>query len=168
MPLAHSGLGVLAAILWLGLQPLGAAEADSSDGPVRVEKGTFTKHLMLTGELKAKRSIIVSVPRIPRHWEFAIGYMAPEGSRVGPGDLLLQFDTSSVDSSRLDLEQEREQSRIKIAQKEAEIESQRQDQLLERATKEKALKVAEVDAEIDPTLIPREEAKNTNIPTRRP
>ena len=159
MPLAHSGLGVLAAILWLGLQPLGAAEADSSDGPVRVEKGTFTKHLMLTGELKAKRSIIVSVPRIPRHWEFAIGYMAPEGSRVGPGDLLLQFDTSSVDSSRLDLEQEREQSRIKIAQKEAEIESQRQDQLLERATKEKALKVAEVDAEIDPTLIPREEAE---------
>ncbi len=158
-PFEHCGQPVLAVILWIGLQPTWAAGADSSSGSIRVERGTFTKQLMLTGELKAKRSTIVPVPRVPRHWEFAISYMAAEGSRVEPGELLVQFDTSSLDSSRLDLEQEREKSLIKIAQKEAEIESQRQDQLLERATKEKALKVAEVDAEIDPSLIPREEAE---------
>ena len=150
---------LLVLILGIRPQPMGAAEVDSSDRSVPVEKGAFTKHLVFTGELKAKRSLIVQVPRIARHREFVISYLAPEGSRVEAGDLLVQFDTSDMDSTRLDLEQEREESRIKIAQKEAEIESQRQDQLIQMATKEKELDVAKVDAEIDPGLIPRADAE---------
>ena len=138
---------------------MGAAESDSSEVAVRVEKGTFTKHLVLSGELKAKRSIIVPVPRASHQRDFTISYLAPEGSRVSPGDLLVQFDTSALDTTRLELEQNREQSLIKIAQKEADIESQRQEQLLQRATSEKALKVAKVDAEIDPSLIPKADAE---------
>jgi RND family efflux transporter MFP subunit len=142
----------------LGLLPWALAN-DTGIGEFQVQKGRFHKYLTFTGELHAAQSVSIATPNISSSWTFTISYLAPEGAKVGPGDLLAEFDTSSLQSKRLELEKKREEARIKIAQKEAEIEGRRQDILLEQATAQKVLKVAELYARIDLELITRADAE---------
>ncbi len=146
-------IGILLAFLpW-------ASAADLPPREFRVEKGAFQKDLTFSGELHAAESIIITSPNISSSWNFTITYLALEGSRVKPGDLLVEFDTTSLQTKRLELEKKREEARIKIAQKEAEIEGRRQDLLLEQAVAEKNLRVAELYAAIDPQFIPGADAE---------
>ena len=88
-----------------------------------------------------------------------ITYLAREGSFVEPGDILAEFDSSELETRRLDLEQQREDARIAIALKEAELETQRQDLLLALETARKSLNVAKLYVGIAPELIPRADAE---------
>ena len=138
------------------------AAANDLDGTTRivtVQQRPFVKFVTLTGELQAGDSLIVYSPRIPHHWNLKLSHLADQGSKVRNGDLLVKFDGSSLETERLDLEKKREEARLKIARKEAEIGSQRQEQLLQRATAEKELKVARVYAGIPPDLVPREDSE---------
>ncbi|MGH9339508.1 MAG: efflux RND transporter periplasmic adaptor subunit [Acidobacteriota bacterium] len=145
---------LIAALLTLTLQ---AADAPSGD-ETRVEKGSFTKHLIFSGELEAAESFLISVPRVST-WDNRITYLAPEGSVVQPGDLLVRFDTSEMEMKRLDLEKTKEESLMTIAQKEAEIDTGRQDLLLTKAAAEKTANVAALFIDIEPQLIPRADAE---------
>jgi multidrug resistance efflux pump len=127
--------------------------ADSEEFIVRED--LFSKNLIMSGELKAVERFTVTVPRISSTSSVVVTYLVPEGSMVERGDVLVRFDTSELEASRLDLEKRREDARIKIAQKEAELETREQDLLLNRATAEKNLKVAGLYREISPELIPR-------------
>ena len=138
------------------------AAANDLDGTARivtVQQRPFVKFVTLTGELQASDSLIVYSPRIPHHWNLKLSDLADQGSKVRNGDLLVKFDGSSLETERLDLEKKREEARLKIARKEAEIGSQRQEQLLQRATAEKELKVAQIYAGIPPDLVPREDSE---------
>ena len=138
------------------------AAANDLDGTARivtVQQRPFVKFVTLTGELQASDSLIVYSPRIPHHWNLKLSDLADQGSKVRSGDLLVKFDGSSLETERLDLEKKREEARLKIARKEAEIGSQRQEQLLQRATAEKELKVAQIYAGIPPDLVPREDSE---------
>jgi len=132
--------------------------ADSSRMAV-VERRPFVKIVTLTGELKASDSLIVYTPSIPHQWNLNLSHMADQGSAVRKGDPLVRFDGSSLETERLDLEKKREEARLKIARKEAEIGSKRQEQLLQKATAEKELKVARIYAGIPPELVPREDSE---------
>lgn len=131
------------------------------DGPrtVTVQRRPFVKFVTLTGELKARDSLIVYSPSIPHHWNLKLSHLADQGSAVRKGDLLVKFDGSSLETERLDLEKKREEARLKIARKEAEIGSKRQEQLLQKATAEKELKVARIYAAIPSDLVPREDSE---------
>ena len=152
----HTTIPVL--ILFLAA-PVWANDEDGASRTVTVESRPFVKVVTLTGELEASDSLIVYSPRIPHHWNLKLSHLADQGSEVRKGDLLVKFDGSSLETERLDLEKKRDEARLKIARKEAEIGSQRQEQLLQRATAEKELKVARIYAAIPPELVPREDSE---------
>jgi HlyD family secretion protein len=129
--------------------------AGTEKGTVRVRKGTLVKHLTFTGEVRAKNSVTILTPDIRGLRGYTISYLVPDGSFVRPGDLLAQFDASELEVRRLDTEKDREEARIAIAQKEAEIDSRRQDILINLALADKNMKVALLNASIDSSLLAR-------------
>ena len=149
--LIHATLLTAAAVLFAG------AAAAPSGGTVKVEQRDFTRHLVFTGEIVAAQSLGITAPST-RIWGQTISYLVPDGTTVKPGELVARFDTSRLELDRLDEEKKREEARVKIAQKEAELETRRRDLLLARAVAEKNLRVAELYAAIDPSLIPKSDA----------
>lgn len=148
---------LLCLFLVLGIVILSAAD-QSRDGTT-VQRRDFSKRLTFSGELQAAESLTVTTPSVRSQWNFSVNFIAEAGTEVHAGDLLLEFDTSQLELRRLDVEKRREEARIKITQKEAEIEGRRQEMLLERARAEKDLKISRLKSEIDPNLISRFDAE---------
>ena len=145
---------LLWAFVWVALP-----SANAVNSQFIVQRQNFTKELIFTGELEGVNSVIIAVPRSSMTYSFVISHLAPEGTLVQPGDLLVEFDVGDLATRRLEQEKKREEARISIAQKETEIKTQRQDLLLAQARAEKNLKVAELDQNIDPQLISRADAE---------
>lgn len=143
-------LTVLLLLLCAAIPP---DEADPASSPV-VERKPFVRTLTFTGSLEAVQETVVTVPRLRRHGNPTISYLAPEGSTATPGTILVQFDASDLETRRLELEKNKEEARANIVQTEANLEAQRLDQLLNVATAEKEIKVANLYLGIDPHLIP--------------
>ncbi|MFZ0428435.1 MAG: efflux RND transporter periplasmic adaptor subunit [Acidobacteriota bacterium] len=133
--------------------------ADAPPENLTVSKGDFNSTLTFTGELRAVERMTISGPRAWRTRDLVITYLAPEGSQVKAGDVLVEFDTTELEARRLELEQSLEDARVTIAQTKADIESQRQDLLLSLAQNGKDLKVAQLYIGIDPELIPAADAE---------
>ena len=145
--------GRIPALLLAALLSAGAGAAPDGGRPV-VARRDFTRTITLSGELEAGRSITIHTPS-SRVWGLTISAIVPDGTTVRPGDVMVRFDTSRLELDRLDLEKRREEARIQIAQKDADLESRRQDLLLQQAAAVKNLKVAELYAHLDPDLLPR-------------
>lgn len=148
---------------WLGavLAFFSSAAFSSDPAPVesQVVRRNLVKSLMFTGELQAVRSTTVSTPALPTKWSFRVAYLAPEGSTVQRGDVLVRFDAEELELKRLDLEKEREEARIRVAEKRAALEVMRQDLLLSLARADKIRAVAQLYAILDPQLIARSDAE---------
>ncbi|GAB4241751.1 MAG: hypothetical protein Kow00109_17320 [Acidobacteriota bacterium] len=121
-----------------------------------VTRGLPAKRLLLTGEVVPAESLSIAVPRVRSQFLLTIAYLAPEGARVEPGDVLVRFDTSDLLTRRLDLERQVEEARLRLAQTTAEQEAMLQDLELQMAQAETELAIAELYAAIDPELLPRE------------
>jgi len=148
----------LTALLLFFCAALPADESDSAPQPT-VERKAFVRNFTFTGSLEAVEQTVVTVPRLRRHGNPTISYLAPEGSTATPGTILVQFDVSDLETRRLELEKNMEEARSKIVQTEANLEAQRLDQLLNVATAEKEIKVANLYLGIDPLLIPAADAE---------
>jgi RND family efflux transporter MFP subunit len=93
-------LAVIALVTWR----LAFSGGDRGDIPLAtVERGELTLTLEETGELQAKRSATITAPN-----DKLITYLAPEGSWVKEGDLLVQLESSkyqiSVEEGRSSLQ----------------------------------------------------------------
>ena len=132
-----------------------AVAAQKENGPPEypLNLAVFEKYLTFTGELQARQSVTITTPDVQDLWTFGISYLVPDGTRVEAGDLIAELDKSELETKRLDRDKQREEARIAIAQKDAEIETRRQDLLLNLATAEKALRVSELNAQIDRSLL---------------
>ena len=126
---------------------------------LRVRHETFRKYLTLTGQLAARDSTIVTVPRDSSLWSFIVTDLVPEGNQVEPGDLLVRFDSTELAKRALELEKSKEDTRIQIAQTKAQQEARLQDLRLAVATAQKNLNVANLYVGIDRSLIPASEAE---------
>src|SRR5712691_1992459 len=86
---------------------------------LRVRRGTFTRELLLTGELEAARGEAITVPNLPQ-WQSSIKWLATDGSEVKKGERVVELDNSSFTA---DLETKRQtelQVLQEIQQKDAE------------------------------------------------
>jgi HlyD family secretion protein len=119
-----------------------------------VARRDFVKTLTLGGELQATERLAVVAPRVSSTHVMVVSHLATEGSVVAPGDLLVQFDVSDVETRRLELEQRLADTRVKIAQTEAQLDAQFQDLLLAAAQARRNLGVSRLYVDIDPQLIP--------------
>ncbi|HQO27447.1 MAG TPA: hypothetical protein PLK89_17160, partial [Acidobacteriota bacterium] len=115
-PAGRSRAARHATILLAVALAVGAAAAPARRTCV-VASRDFVKPLTFTGELETSRSITVHAPA-SRIWGMTISSIVPDGASVRRGDVLVRFDTSSLELDRLDLEKKREEARVQVAQKE--------------------------------------------------
>jgi HlyD family secretion protein len=85
------------------------------------------KEVILTGELQAARSTIFMVPNARNNSSFTIATLAPEGSLIKKGDLIVQFDDSSLLSQRSDAERSLGEAELSIEKQKTDLQSQRGD-----------------------------------------
>ncbi len=91
-----------------------------SDVPVaRVERGTFEHKVQAEGNLKAVEATVLSAP-MEATGPLKISWLAPDGSRVKAGDVVIRFDSTDMEKSLTDGEAERDTANNQIEGKEAE------------------------------------------------
>ena len=79
--------------------------------------GSWANSILLTGEIEDGNAQSVEMPRLPGSYARTIAWMAPEGSLVEPGDLIVELDPG-------DLESQLEQAEVSIEAQRTSAESQ--------------------------------------------
>ena len=108
----------------------------------------FVRHIRLTGLTEAVRSYVVSTPLLAggsNNGSLVITKLAPAGSAVKTGDVLVEFDRQAQDKLALDKKAEYDDLVQQIAQKKAEQDAARVKDESEVAQAENALKAAELE-----------------------
>jgi len=119
-----------------------------------VEKGQIRKDLILTGELKAKHSIVIAAPDIRSSSSNMLTYMAPEGAQIKKGELIIEFDDSSLLSNLSEAERTLDERLLNIEKKNMDLEAQRSDLLNSIEQAESQLEQDELYGRINKELLP--------------
>jgi len=119
-----------------------------------VEKGQIQKDLVLTGELKAAHSIVISAPDIRRSFSTMVTYLAPEGAQIKKGELIVEFDDSSLLSEQSEAERTLDEAKLNIEKKKMDLEAQRTDLLNSIAQAEAQLEQDALYGKISKELLP--------------
>jgi RND family efflux transporter MFP subunit len=77
---------------WWSIRGLGGDDGDW----VPVTRGDMVIGVEVEGTLQAIDSGSLGPPQIKEFWDYKISHMAPEGSEVSEGDVILGFDTSAL------------------------------------------------------------------------
>jgi len=124
-----------------------------------VSQGEFEVHLGLQGELKAVESVSLSAPDL--NGQAKVTMVIEEGTRVEEGDVLLQFDTTELETTLENARNDYKIAMTKIDQAEAQLEVRIGDLENEVVRADLSLKRAEMrvtESETVP-LVDRESAK---------
>jgi HlyD family secretion protein/macrolide-specific efflux system membrane fusion protein len=116
----------------------GRAATNLEGSIVRVERKNFTQTLRLNGTTQASRSFVVLAPRLEgaQVGSMVITKLAPAGTHVNKGDILVEFDPQAQTKDYLDKKSTYENLVGQVAQKEAE-------ENIARAKDDTAMKQAE-------------------------
>ncbi len=126
---------------------LSAATGDGHD-MAPLTRRDFVRHIRLTGLTEAVRSYVVSTPLLAggsNNGSLVITKLAPAGSAVKTGDVLVEFDRQAQDKLALDKKAEYDDLVQQITQKKAEQDAARVKDESEVAQAENALKAAELE-----------------------
>ena len=118
---------------------------------VGLRRGTLEKRLLLSGELRAVRSVKLIVPRTPS-WSIALKWLAQEGTRVKTGDPVAQFDGSGLAASLEDQRQELLEAELLLEKTRSELAIDRLHKSLEVLRGKNARDKARLDASIPSEL----------------
>lgn len=141
LPSAVAAAAILALMACARPEPQAASqEAAGSPGTVRVERRNLRNTARLHGTVAAVESYTVLAPRLSGQMTgtMVITGIAPNGSRVRKGDILVEFDRQNQMKTVLDRQAEYDNLVQQIRKKQA-------DQEAARAADETELKTAEVD-----------------------
>ncbi len=131
-----------------------AAPAPAKTLSYIVARRQVLKDIVLTGELRAARSIIINVPDIRSSFSNMVTYLAPEGKQVKKGERIVEFDDSSLASSKSEAERTLDEAKLSILKKKADLEAERCDLLNSVAQAESQLKIDELYGKISKDLLP--------------
>ncbi len=102
----------------------------------------------LTGVVDDADSQVIEMPRLPGMWQRQVAWLAPEGSTVAPGDLVVRLDPGNLiaeeEAAQTDLEQRRLQAERGLAETMLAI-LDAETAVIEA---ESAVRLARIDAEI--------------------
>ena len=102
-------LVVIASVLVLSVWPW----ASTGDGPsVTVRRGALVEYLSEQGTLRPAQSLVYRSPLNGREAE--VVFLAPEGVRVGEGDLLVRLETSELEDELERAKQTLRQTRVDL------------------------------------------------------
>jgi HlyD family secretion protein len=120
----------------------------------KVAGSQIIKELVLTGELRAERSIEINAPDIRSSFSNMITFLAPEGSNIKEGQRIVEFDDSSLLSQRSEADRTLDEAKLNILKQKADLEAQRCDLLNSVAQAEADLEVAQLYGKISKDLLP--------------
>lgn len=148
---------LLALVLVVGVGPflpLAGSLGSGRFGDVplhRVQRQAFERRVPAQGELRAVRATPISVPN-DAPGPFRIGWLAPDGSRVKAGEVVVRFDSSEIEktltNAEADLASARWRSRKQHVQGSAQVEKLERDLQLARMELDNARQFQKKDAEI--------------------
>ncbi len=87
-------------ILVCGALLTSCKEAEGQDPTLEVTKGELVADQSFHGELVAKKSIAVTVPKAPRLDVLTLKTVLPDGTRVKAGDVVATFDTTELEENQ--------------------------------------------------------------------
>jgi HlyD family secretion protein len=105
---------LIAAAVSAGAYVRAGRSADPDHPAVEVKKGEFVDTLEIRGDIRPLRSIVVTSPM--QSGELQIVKLAKNGSLVKPGDLLVQFDNSTLQRTIQEKQSELRQADAEIEQ----------------------------------------------------
>ena len=140
--------GFAAVVVILAVVVLSERPSGDSMFTATVRRGTLTARLVETGVLRPERSITYHSPMAGRETE--IVFLAPEGTHVKRGDLIVRLDTSGLEDELQQAIQASNQARAEFQLAEAELDEAAA--LLESVTEgERALEVDEARINLELT-----------------
>jgi HlyD family secretion protein len=108
--LGVAGCGALFALA--AFLPL--ARSGESDVPVlKLAPQDFVRRVPAQGNLQAVRATPINAP-VGVRGPFRIGWVAPDGSRVKQGDVVIRFDPSTAEKRLIDAEDDLRETRLKM------------------------------------------------------
>ena len=153
MRASRLGLGAAALAILLALGAfLPLARSGQSDVPVvRVEPQDFLRRVPAPGNLEAVRATPIAVPPgVPG--PFRIGWVAPDGSRIKQGDVVIRFDPSTAEKRLVDAEDDLKEARLRMEKERisglAEVRKLERDAAMARVELENARQFQKKDAVI--------------------
>jgi HlyD family secretion protein len=131
----------------VGADAQAASAAAVETTTITVTSRDFVKKLRLTGLTEATRSYIVSTPLLAgaTRGSLVVTKLAPAGTAVKPGDLLVQFDSQIQEKAAIDKKAEYEELVQQIRQKRAEQDAARIKDESELAQARNAVKKFELE-----------------------
>lgn len=128
------------------------ARSGNGDVPVlRVEAQEFVRRIPAQGNLQAVRATPITAP-VGVRGPFRIGWLAPDGSLVKAGEVVIRFDPSAAEQRLIDAEDELREARLKLEKEQvegsAEVRKLDHDAAIARVELEDASRFQKKDAEI--------------------
>jgi multidrug resistance efflux pump len=135
--------------------PPAAAEQKIPSKPAayKVTKVQIIKEMLVTGELKAARSVVINAPNVRSSFSNTISFLAPEGSIVKKGERIVEFDDSSLQSNQSEAERTLDEAKLNIEKKKVDLEAQRCDLLSALSQAEAQLKQDELYGKLGKDLL---------------
>ncbi len=130
------------------------AAPESKPVVYKVEEGQVVKELVLTGEMRAKNSVLINAPEIRSSFSNTIAFLAPEGAQIKKGDRIVEFDDSNLLSQISEAERTLDEAKLNIEKKKADLEAQRCDLLDSVAQAEAELEIRQLYGKISKDLLP--------------
>ena len=120
-----------------------AVWAESSAGP------------LLTGVVEDVKAQTIEMPSLPGAWQRRIEWMATEGTEVAAGELVVRLDPGDLISREEQSRTELEKQRLSATRRINEVKLELLDAERELARSESAVRMAQLDAVIPESTIPR-------------
>lgn len=140
-----------------------APRAERGEVPTaEVRREDFTRWVPADGELRAVESTPLQVPPTVRR-PLRIAWIAPEGTRLEPGDVAVRFDSTELEKKVQDQRAELASNRLRTRQRESRAEAELERSRREIRTAERELEHAEEFASRDPTIYSRVEIIESRI-----
>ena len=153
MKLSRALLAVAAVAVLFALGAfLPIARSGNGDVPVlRIEPQTFVRRIPAQGNLQAVRATPLTAP-VGVRGPFRIGWLAPDGSLVKAGEVVIRFDPSAAEQRLVDAEDELREARLKMEKEQieglAEVRKLEHDAAIARVELEDARRFQKKDADI--------------------
>jgi HlyD family secretion protein len=153
MKLSRALLAVAAVAVLFALGAfLPIARSGNGDVPVlRVEPQEFVRRIPAQGNLQAVRATPITAP-VGVRGPFRIGWLAPDGSLVKAGEVVIRFDPSAAEQRLVDAEDELREARLKMEKEQveglAEVRKLEHDAAIARVELEDARRFQKKDADI--------------------
>lgn len=155
---------LIAVLLALAVAGLWAFAQDGAGTPggsewAEVRREDLVVGAEVTGTLQAVQSTLLGPPQLSDVWDYKISFMAPEGKTVQPGEPVLGFDVSELQSRLQERSAARDTAEKELEKRSTDLQIRRGDEQMLLAEAQAKLRRAALKAGVPPELVAANELR---------